>query len=221
MLTSRFPGFLRRNIIVGIASLLACTPATARFIVGRAGSFTVSSTCSPSPVLSIAGGALPTGAGFDPVTRALTGTAPALIGSPFTLTISAANGIGSSVTQTFTLTAQPGHSADVSPADGALNLAELTRVIELYNTHTGTVRTGRCVVSSGSVDGYAPDSAVTAAPIPTTPHTADLNRDGRLSLPELTRVIELFNTRAGTARTGAYHVAATPTSTEDGYAPGP
>jgi hypothetical protein len=30
MLTSRFPGFLRRNIIVGIASLLACTAATAQ-----------------------------------------------------------------------------------------------------------------------------------------------------------------------------------------------
>jgi hypothetical protein len=102
MVTSRFPGFLRRNIIVGIAILLACTAATARFIVDRAGSFTVSATGSPSPVLSIAGDVLPTWAGFDPVTRALTGTAPALIGSPFTLTISAANGIGSSVTQTFT-----------------------------------------------------------------------------------------------------------------------
>jgi hypothetical protein len=163
---------------------------------------------------------LPTGAGFDPVTRALTGTAPALIGSPFTLTISAANGIGSSVTQTFTLTAQPGHSADVSPADGALNLAELTRVIELYNTHTGTVRTGRCVVSSGSVDGYAPDSAVTAAPLAAY-HTADADRDGRFSLFELTRVIELYNTLSGTTRTGAYHAAATPTATEDGFAPGP
>jgi hypothetical protein len=49
-------------------------------------------------------------------------------------------------------------------------------------------------------------------------HSADTNRDGRFSLLELTRVIELFNTRAGTARTGAYRVLA---GSEDGFAPGP
>ena len=49
-------------------------------------------------------------------------------------------------------------------------------------------------------------------------HSADTNRDARLSLVELTRVIELFNTRSGTARTGEYHVLA---GTEDGFAPGP
>jgi len=49
-------------------------------------------------------------------------------------------------------------------------------------------------------------------------HSADTGRDGRFSLIELTRVIELYNTRAGTARTGAYHVQA---GTEDGFAPGP
>jgi alpha-tubulin suppressor-like RCC1 family protein len=112
------------------------------------------------------------------------------------------------------------HSADAD-GDGTINLAELTRVLELYNTRTGTVRTGRYVVSASSVDGFAPDPSVTAGPIPATPHTADLNRDGRLSLPELTRVIELFNTRSGSTRTGAYHAAATPTATEDGFAPGP
>jgi uncharacterized delta-60 repeat protein len=112
------------------------------------------------------------------------------------------------------------HAADVDQ-DLRLNLAELTRVLELYNTRTGTVRTGRYITSTGAVDGFSPDPAVTAGPIPTTPHTADLNRDGRLSLTELTRVIELFNTRAGTTRTGAYHAAATPTATEDGFAPGP
>jgi hypothetical protein len=33
-----------------------------------------------------------------------------------------------------------------------------------------------------------------------------------------TRVIELYNVRSGTTRTGAYHVQA---GTEDGFAPGP
>lgn len=55
----------------------------------------------------------------------------------------------------------------------------------------------------------------------TTYHAADANRDGLLSLFELTRVIELYNARSGTTRTGAYHVATTPTATEDGFAPGP
>ena len=49
-------------------------------------------------------------------------------------------------TQTFTLTVQPGHSADVAPADGVINLTELTRVIELYNQRTGTVRDRKSVV---------------------------------------------------------------------------
>lgn len=38
------------------------------------------------------------------------------------------------------------------------------------------------------------------------------------SLFELTRVIELYNTRSGTTRTGRYHVQA---GTEDGFAAGP
>jgi hypothetical protein len=50
-------------------------------------------------------------------------------------------------------------------------------------------------------------------------HAADVApRDGRFSLIELTRVIELYNCRAGTTRMGQYHVQA---GTEDGFAPGP
>ena len=33
-------------------------------------------------------------------------------------------------------------------------------------------------------------------------HSADSNRDGKISLVELTRVIELYNTRSGTTRSG-------------------
>jgi hypothetical protein len=49
-------------------------------------------------------------------------------------------------------------------------------------------------------------------------HAADTSRDGKLNLIELTRVIELYNFRSGTIRTGQYHVQA---GTEDGFAPGP
>ena len=49
-------------------------------------------------------------------------------------------------------------------------------------------------------------------------HSADSNRDGRIGLVELTRVIELYNYRSGTSRTGQYKSKG---DTEDGFAPGP
>jgi hypothetical protein len=51
-------------------------------------------------------------------------------------------------------------------------------------------------------------------------HSADSNRDGKISLTELTRVIELYNYRSGTTRTGEYKPAPA-AGTEDGFAPGP
>jgi len=53
------------------------------------------------------------------------------------------------------------HSADTrgatsgSPRDGAIDLFDLTRVIELYNTRAGTVCTGAYHVQSGMEDGFA------------------------------------------------------------------
>ncbi len=49
-------------------------------------------------------------------------------------------------------------------------------------------------------------------------HSGDANRDGAINLNELTRVIELYNYRSGTVRTGKYRIQA---GTEDGFAPGP
>jgi hypothetical protein len=109
------------------------------------------------------------------------------------------------------------HSAD-SDGDGRISLAELTRVIELYNTRLNTARTGRYKVQAGTEDGFAQDTTATANQTLTCCHSADSNRDGQIGLGELTRVIDLYNTRAGTTRTGQYHVQA---GTEDGFAPGP
>ncbi len=117
------------------------------------------------------------------------------------------------------LTAMIRHSADTD-RDGRIGLFELTRVIELYNARNGTIRTGRYLVRADTEDGFAidPTSAAGTAAGPIHLHSADLNRDGRISLVELTRVIELFNTRSGTARTGAYR---SQFGSEDGFAPGP
>jgi hypothetical protein len=129
------------------------------------------------------------------------------------------NTVTSSVALTVLPAAPSHHSADSSPMDGSINLVELTRVLELYNTRNGTLRTGRYVVATGTADGFSADStAAGGAAVLSRYHTADTNRDGRLGLIEITRVIELFNTRNGATRTGTYHVLA---GTEDGFAPGP
>ena len=111
------------------------------------------------------------------------------------------------------------HSADVD-RNLRISLLELTRVIELYSTRNGTTRTGCYGVQIGTEEGFVA--------VPTRPstdkaslmvyHSADSNRDGKMSLLELTRVIELYNTRTGTTRTGAYKLQ---TGSEDGFAPSP
>jgi len=111
------------------------------------------------------------------------------------------------------------HSADLD-RNSAFNLFELLRVIELYNTRRGSVRTGAYRVSVGTEDGFAPEfdrgSGVQA--LLTNFHTADYGRDGSINLLELLRMIELYNYSVNRARTGEFHRSA---GTEDGFAPGP
>lgn len=112
------------------------------------------------------------------------------------------------------------HSADTNQ-DFRLTLLELTRVIELYNTRFGTTRTGNYGVASvATEDGFFPDAGRPNTAVETLPryHSADVSRDGKLSLLELTRVIELYNYRSGSTRTGQYR---SQTGTEDGFAAGP
>ncbi len=111
------------------------------------------------------------------------------------------------------------HSADEGHS-GSLNLSDLTRVIELYNTHSGSARTGCYVTDETSEDGFNSDtSRSTAAPFALPYyHSADENQLGNINLSELTRVIEIYNYHAGSSRTGQYSVAV---GTEDGFQPGP
>ena len=111
------------------------------------------------------------------------------------------------------------HSADENQT-GQISLLDLTRVIELYNTHNGTTRTGAYLNQAGTEDGFAPDPTRTLGQAATLGyyHSADEGQVGYLSLTDLTRVIELYNYHNGTARTGDYHDQP---GTEDGFAPGP
>jgi hypothetical protein len=118
------------------------------------------------------------------------------------------------------VSAGPGyHSADTNQ-DRQLSLLELTRVIELYATRYGTVRSGGYSVQAVSEDGFAPAPDRPKGTLATLAawHSADINRDGQLSLDELLRVIELYNQRvtATTVRTGAYLPRG---DTEDGFIP--
>jgi alpha-tubulin suppressor-like RCC1 family protein len=109
------------------------------------------------------------------------------------------------------------HTADLD-RNGRISLTELTRVIELYNTRNGTNRTGFYAVSTGaSEDGFAAAPGTSTRVAPSRRHSADSNGDGEIGLSELTRVIELYNYRSGTTRTGDYKPSA---GTEDGFAPG-
>ena len=110
------------------------------------------------------------------------------------------------------------HAADTD-GDGRIGLSELLRVIELYNTRFGTTRTGLYRLSAGTTDGFGSDTSSDGAEPPSLSryHSADYNRDGKLGLSELLRVIELYNTRSGTTRTGAYRIDSTAV---DGFAPG-
>jgi hypothetical protein len=103
---------------------------------------------------------------------------------------------------------------------GAISLLDLTRAIELYNTHNGTTRTGAYSDQPGSEDGFAPNPAQAPGQAATLNnyYTADESQNGTISLLDLTRVIELYNYHSGTTRTGQYHPQA---GTEDGFAPGP
>ncbi len=126
-----------------------------------------------------------------------------------------------------TIASAPTHSADTS-RDSRIDLVELTRVIELYNTRNGTSRTGAYAVATAATeDGFAaaPGRDPAAAVSLERYHSADTQGattgsapDGRIGLIELTRVIQLYNYRNGTLRTGQYHVQS---GTEDGFAPGP
>jgi hypothetical protein len=110
------------------------------------------------------------------------------------------------------------HTVDTDQ-DGRIALGELLRLIELYNTRHGSSRTGIYRLEESSVDGFSPDPALplTAGRLPAKRHLADTDRNGAISLSELLRVIELYNHRNGTTRTGTYKSSA---NTVDGFTPG-
>ena len=120
------------------------------------------------------------------------------------------------------------HTADTNQ-NSKIDVSELTRVIALYNTRfttvDGKVRTGSYKLQTATADGFATDTARDPATVVTLAayHSADYNRNGKIDVADLTRVITLYNTRFttvdGKVRTGFYKVATT--TTVDGYTTDP
>lgn len=106
------------------------------------------------------------------------------------------------------------HRADMNE-NGRIELVELLRIIEIYNYRESSVRTGRYSLDASTSDGVRPGSGGEAH---TWFHSADYDRNGRLGLAELLRVIEIYNYRTGSTRTGHYR---TSSGTVDGFSPGP
>lgn len=124
-----------------------------------------------------------------------------------------------------------GDDGNIKPAGGANNVLAWTWTTVPPSPFTFTYKVrvpigttaGQSVTALVSciLDGVQHQSLATVDPLIVSKavlHSADTSADGRISLLELTRVIELYNYRSGTIRTGQYHVKA---GTEDGFSPGP
>ncbi|MCA9578201.1 MAG: hypothetical protein KC668_22360, partial [Myxococcales bacterium] len=91
--------------------------ASTTFVVGVAGSFTVTATGTPAPTIARTG-ALPTGVTF--AGGVLSGTPAAGTGGTYPVTFTASNGVGSNAVQSFTLTVNQAPSVSGAPPSGAL-----------------------------------------------------------------------------------------------------
>ena len=106
--------------VAAVPALAITSAGSTTFTTGTLGTFTVTTTGTPTATLSEAG-TLPTGVTFvdnKDGTATLASTAATLAGST-TLTITASNGVGSPVTQSFTLTVA---AATAAPSIGGLSL---------------------------------------------------------------------------------------------------
>lgn len=122
----------------------------------------------------------------------------------------ATDSLGNPIQTTLAFTEAVFHTADAN-SDTRLKLDELLKVIQIYNTRNANTRTG----AYDSNFAPLPDAPPV---IPAKPHSADLNRDGTISLMELLRVLDLCTYSSGGIRTGAYRADS---QGVDGFAPGP
>ncbi len=176
-------------------SFVSATGASAKPLPGDTSAWEFSFTNTPaSPVtfnvtLNYASGL----ASVDDAIVALqTFTAFALQDTP-----NALDSRGAPISATLTLAEATFHAADVN-RDTRIELLEVLKVVQIYNARNGTVRTG-------AYDATFEPAPNTTPVVPVRPHSADLDRDGTISLLELMRVMDLAKYVAPSGRTGEYH----------------
>ncbi|MFL6531445.1 MAG: LamG-like jellyroll fold domain-containing protein, partial [Chthoniobacterales bacterium] len=119
-----------QNFTLTVNQPPAITSANATtFVVGSAGTFTVTTSGFPVPTVTQTG-TLPSGVMFDSATKILSGTPGAGTGGTYSISFKAANGIGSDATQTFTLT--------VNQAPAITSAASTTFTVGTAGTFTVT-----------------------------------------------------------------------------------
>ena len=144
--------------VAAVPALAITSAGSTTFTTGTLGTFTVTTTGTPTATLSEAG-TLPTGVTFvdnKDGTATLASTAATLAGST-TLTITASNGVGSPVTQSFTLTVA---AATAAPSITGLSLTSGPAAGGTAVTIYGTNFTGATAVQFGAVNAtsYTVDS---------------------------------------------------------------
>jgi|GEM_PF-728205 len=137
-----------QNFTLTVGQAPAITSANnATFTVGSAGSFTVTTTGFPATTITKSG-SLPSGVTLTDNgdgTATLAGTPAASTGGTFTLTLTAANGVGSDATQSFTLT------VDQAPAITSVNHTTFTVGSAGTYTITTTGFPTTAITKSGSL----------------------------------------------------------------------
>jgi len=156
------------TLTVNQAPAITSTNATT-FVVGTAGTFTVTSTGFPTPQLT-AGGALPAGVTFidnGNGTATLAGTPQAGSAGSYPLTLSATNGVGSPAGQAFTLTVSAPETAPsvtaTTPVNGGAGTTSANVLLTFSEPVTVTGNWFQIVCTTSGTRNVA-DTVVTGGP---------------------------------------------------------
>lgn len=198
------------------------------FKVGTVGSFSVTTTGSPAPILSESGN-LPSGVMFNPVTGVLSGT-PTASGS-FPISFTAHNGAGSDATQNFTLTVN--QSAAITSSNNTTMVVGIAASFSVTATglpapslsESGALPNG-VHFSEGTLAGTPAVGTAGAYPITITAHNgvgADATQSFTLTVDQPAAVTSANGTSFTVGTLGTFTVTATglptPTLSESGTLP--
>jgi hypothetical protein len=154
-----------QNFTLTVVTAPAITSAnSATFVVGSAGSFSVTVTGSPTPTLSESG-ALPNGLSFNTGTDSITGTPATGTGGTYPLTFTASNGISANATQNFTLI------VDEAPAITSTNTATFKVGTAGSFALTATGFPAPTFNEAGTLPsglGFSPTGVLSGTPLPGT-----------------------------------------------------